>query len=565
MPTRKTKTFKTKPRRAGAAAPPRISDPVAELRALHNIGEALSAAWGLDTTLQKITSTTADVMQMDSCSLYLLDVKHNALVLKASTGLSHSAVNVGKLLLGDGKKPGLTGTAALEGKPVYVEDAAKDPRYVYVPGTDEENFKSLAAVPLISQGKIIGAMNVQTRTEREWSANEIDLLSLIGELAAGALERAVLNDDLTRQVNELSTLARVSETITEPMILDDMLSVICEMAAQIMGAKGTALLLFDEENDELGLRAAFGLEREHAAISPIDVATSLTGRAIQSGEPVQVLDLQQEPSYKNQELARREQLHSFLSVPVRVRGQVIGAFNCYLDHIHEFSSNEIALFSTLANQTAVALENANLVMSSMLVREMHHRIKNNLQTVAMLLRMQLRDAAKQKPEQVLQTTINRILSIAAVHEALSQDGFRVIGIRELVRQAAFMAHQMTVHPEKEIQIQVQGDDIRLPSQPATTITMAVNELIQNALEHGFDNIERGTVDVVLTETETQYKIVVQDDGAGLPKNFTKNDSLGLRIVEGMIVQDLHGQFTLTNRRGKHGTTATLKIPRMKIT
>lgn len=558
MPTRKTKA---KPKRA---APPRISDPVAELQALHNIGEALSAAWDLDTTLHKITGTTAEVMQMDSCSLYLLDKKQNALVLKASTGLSHGAFNVGKLLLGDGNQPGLTGTAALTGETVAVSDAANDPRYVYVPGTDEENFKSLAAVPLISQGKIIGAMNVQTKTAREWTTSEKDLLSLIGELAAGALERAEMNDGLQRQVTELAALARVSKTITEPIFLDDMLAVICEMAAQIMGAKGTALLLFDEENDALGLRATYGLERDHAAISPIDVATSLTGRAIQNGEPIFVLDLQNEPSYKNQELAKREQLHSFLSVPVRVRGKVIGAFNCYLNRIHQFTPGEIELFSTLANQTAVALENANLVMSSMLVREMHHRIKNNLQTVAMLLRLQLRDANKQKPEQVLQQTINRILSIAAVHEALSQDGFRVIGVRELIQQAAFMAHQTTVHPEKEILIRVEGDDIRLPSQPATTITMAVNELIQNAFEHGFDNIERGTVQVVLSETKTHYKILVEDDGAGLPKNFIKNDSLGLRIVESMIGEDLHGEFTITNRRGKRGTVATLKIPRMKI-
>lgn len=543
---------------------PRISDPRAELKALHNIGEALGAAWDLDTTLHKITGTTTEVMEIDSCSLYLLDKKQNALVLKASTGLSQQAINVGRLLLGEGNEHGITGEAAVTGKPIAVSDATNDPRNVYVPGTDEENFKSLAAVPLISQGNIIGAMNVQTRTVRDWTTNEIDLLSLIGELAAGALERAELLDGLQRQVHELATLAQVSKTITEPIFLDDMLAVICEMAAQIMGAQGTALLLFDEENDALALRAAYGLKREHAEISPIDVSTSLTGRAIQRGEPVFVPDLQNEPSYKNRALAKRERLHSFLSVPVSVRGKVIGAFNCYRSDIHYFSDQEKELFSTLANQTAVALENANLVMSSMLVREMHHRIKNNLQTVAMLLRMQLRDANQLDPSQVLRQTINRISGIAAVHEALSQDGFRVIGVRELIQQAAFMAHQTMAHPEKEILIKVEGADIRLPSQPATTITIAVNELMQNALEHGFDNIERGLVQVVLAESETHYEICVQDDGAGLPKNFSKSDSLGLRIVESMIEEDLRGEFKIVNRRGKRGTVATLKIPKMKI-
>ena len=111
---------------------------------------------------------------------------------------------------------------------------------------------------------------------------------------------------------------------------------------------------------------------------------------------------------------------------------------------------------------------------------------------------------------------------------------------------------------------MEGADIRLPSQPATTITIAVNELMQNALEHGFDNLERGLLQVVLAETKTHYEICVQDDGAGLPKNFSKSDSLGLRIVESMIEEDLRGEFKIANRRGKRGTVATLKIPKMKI-
>ena len=103
----------------------------------------------------------------------------------------------------------------------------------------------------------------------------------------------------------------------------------------------------------------------------------------------------------------------------------------------------------------------------------------------------------------------------------------------------------------------------MPSQPATTLTLAVNELIQNALEHGFERVDQGEVNVVLAETKTQYKITVEDTGGGLPAAFKTSDSLGLRIVEGLI-EDLRGEFKIANRRGKHGTVATLKIPKMKI-
>ena len=137
------------------------------MQALHNIGEALSAAFDLNTTLHKITETTTEVMQLDSCSIYLWDKKQNALVLKASTGLSPKAFNVGKLALGEG----ITGAALESGKSVAVRDAVNDPRFKYVPGTEEEIYKSLAAVPLISQGNKIGAMNVQTKRFHHWTAS----------------------------------------------------------------------------------------------------------------------------------------------------------------------------------------------------------------------------------------------------------------------------------------------------------------------------------------------------------------------------------------------------------
>lgn len=537
--------------------PRRIADPHAELAALHDIGEALSGAWDLNTTLHKITETTAQVMRMDSCSIYLLDKARRALILKASTGLSSAAINIGKLQMGEG----ITGAAAESGKPVAVRDAVNDPRFKYVPGTEEQKFKSLLAVPLISQGKILGAMNVQTRIFHEFKKPEIELLSLIGELAAGALERAVLHDEMKRQIDELSTLARVSQTITSPIYLDEMLNVIVEMAAQIMRARGCALLLFDEEQGELALRATYGLSREHAAISPIDVETSLTGQAIKRREPLAVRDLLKEPLYRNQELAQREGLHAFLSVPVIVRDKTMGAFNCYMGSIHEFSQKEIELFSTLANQIALALENANLAMNAILVREMHHRIKNNLQMVAMLLRLQARDIdpSAGASGKILYQTINRISSIAAVHEALSQEGLKLIGVKALIQQAALVATQNMLQPGQNIRVTIEGGDIRLPSQPATSVAIAVNELIQNALEHGFQNRTEGSVRVELKSEAEDWLIQVIDNGVGLAENSTKKN-LGLEIVEALVTEDLRGQFTIAPNGGA-GTRATVRIPR----
>jgi two-component sensor histidine kinase len=294
------------------------------------------------------------------------------------------------------------------------------------------------------------------------------------------------------------------------------------------------------------------------------VGNGLSGQVVLRGEPVVVRDVRCDPRYRNRELAEAEGLLSFLAVPLRVRDRVIGVFNCYLGSAHDFDKREIELFSTLANQTALALENANLAMNAMLVREMHHRVKNNLQMVAMLLRLQLRGGREVSAREVLQQTISRILSIAAVHEALSQEGFKWIGLKGLLQQAAVVATQNSVHPNQDIRVVIEGRDVRLPSQPATSLALAVNELIQNALEHGFTDRASGVVVVRLDEEAEHVVLAVADDGSGLPEAFDKADSLGLQIVQTLVTEDLQGEFQLGWAPGGGGTLATVRVAKIRL-
>ena len=207
-----------------------LQQKTAQLTALREIGRAINTAWELEATLDLITQRTADVMGMDSCSIYLVDDEGERLMLKATTGLAAEAVGQARLRLGEG----LTGWAAQEGQPVAVADAARDPRFKFLPETEETRFQSLLAVPLVNQERVIGAMNVQTRAHYEFSDDEVELLGLIADLAAGALEKAVLYEGMQRQIAELSALAEVSETITSPRYLDEMLEIVVEMAARVM-------------------------------------------------------------------------------------------------------------------------------------------------------------------------------------------------------------------------------------------------------------------------------------------------------------------------------------------
>jgi two-component sensor histidine kinase len=191
---------------------------------------------------------------------------------------------------------------------------------------------------------------------------------------------------------------------------------------------------------------------------------------------------------------------------------------------------------------------------------MHHRVKNNLQTVAMLLRLQVSEGKEVSAQEILRESINRILSIAAVHEVLSQKGFRLVDVKDVIERIVAAITQNMLQPDKEIQIAVEGEEVSLPSQPATSLALAVNELIQNAVEHAFVGRDRGAIAIKLTQDGEHLSIEVTDDGVGFPADFgaAPARSLGLQIVETLVEEDLKGEFVLSNGRG---TRALIRIPR----
>jgi signal transduction protein with GAF and PtsI domain len=528
-----------------------LQQKTAQLAALREIGRAINAAWELEATLDLITCRTAEVMGMDSCSIYLLDPQGERLVLHATTGLAREAIGKAALMLGEG----LTGWAAQTGQSVAEADAAQDPRFKYLPETKETRFQSLLAVPLSNQGRVIGAMNVQTRMHHHFSDDEVELLSLIGDLAAGALEKAMLYEGMQRQIAELSALAEVSETITSPRYLDEMLDVVVEMAAQVMKARLCSLMLLDEASGELELRATQHLSPAYRDKPVLKSGEGIVGQVAESGRPMTVPDVRRDPRYRYADVAQQEGLCSLLCVPLAVRERTIGVFNCYTAEPHRFTEEEITLFSTLANQTALAIENARLVTNAAVVREMHHRIKNNLQNVAMLLRLQMSGDQHLSAKEVLNESVNRILSIAAVHEVLSQRGFRLVDVRDVLTRVGQAVAQNMQRPDLEAVVTVEGDEVALPSQAATSLALVVNELIQNALEHAFAGRDRGRVTVSLQSGEKELTVRVRDDGIGLADRSPGR--LGLELVETLVVEDLQGEWSLA---GNNGTTAQITIP-----
>ncbi len=524
------------------------------MSSLREIAQALSAAWDLDTTLDLIAHRTEQVMQVNSCSIYLLEPNSDILRLRASTRLARDAIGRAHLLLGEG----LTGWAAQHSQAVAVREAQSDARFKFLPETREQKLHSLLAVPLVNRERVIGAMNVQTADPHDFTADEIELLALIGDLAAGALDRAILYDRMNRQIVELTTLAKVSEAVTSPLYLDEVLDLVVEMAAKVMNAPICSLHLIDDARGELVVHAD---EQQPAHWSKPLAAFNrpIADRVLTAKKPIAIENLEEECATCDIDLIQQEQLVSLLAVPLVVREKAIGVLSCYTNRPREFSEGDIALFSTLANQTALAIENARLVTNAAVVREMHHRIKNNLQTVAMLLRLQTLSGpplSARAATEVVQISVNRILSIAAVHEILSQEGFRFVDVKDVAERIAQLTAQNMISPDRQIGIHVTGEAIVLPSKPATSLALVINELLQNALEHAFVGQAQGTVTISLSRSPHHFVIEVSDDGVGLPQE--RPASTGLEIVETLVRDDLRGKLTFES--DKQGTRVIIRLP-----
>jgi two-component sensor histidine kinase len=173
----------------------------------------------------------------------------------------------------------------------------------------------------------------------------------------------------------------------------------------------------------------------------------------------------------------------------------------------------------------------------------------------MLLRLQMDGDRPISAQEVLHDSVNRILSIAAVHEVLSQRGFRQVDVKDVLeRVGRAVAHNMQ-RPDLDVVVTVEGDEVALPSQAATSLALAVNELVQNALEHAFVGRDRGCVEVSLRRSPGELIIEVRDDGVGLSDGSPRH--LGLEIVETLVLEDLNGAWSLT---GNEGTVARITIP-----
>jgi two-component sensor histidine kinase/putative methionine-R-sulfoxide reductase with GAF domain len=442
------------------------------LRLLTETTEAVNSSLDLQEVLALVASKVAGALGADACFVYLYDERADELVLRATHGTRvEEMTRTPRMRPGEG----ITGSAASERKPIMIPERANlDERFKAFPNLPEDEYESILAVPILARDKLAGALNVRTRNPRDFTPAEIDLLLAIARQVAQPIEHAKLYAEAQQRVAELEALARISEAVSESLYLEESAEAIVQTTIDAVGATGAALVLEDGS-----IAWPEGRAGKHA-----------------------------------------------VRVPLRWKRRQIGELVC--DRDTPFTDDERALLSSIAHHAAVALEHGRAVLRGVLAQEIHHRVKNNLQTVASLLRLQARSGSVD-PRKALDDSVNRILAIAAVHEVLTERRDEEVDLGELLDRLRAMLVQ-GLGAAKDVEAAV--EPVSLAGSRATALALVFSELFQNALEHG-----GSTVRVELAKRNGAVRLAIADDGAGLEG---AGDGTGLSIVRALVRDELQG-------------------------
>jgi two-component sensor histidine kinase/putative methionine-R-sulfoxide reductase with GAF domain len=452
------------------------------LRLLTETIEAVNSTLDLQEVLELVAAKVANALDADACFVYLYDERTDELVLRATHGTRvEEMTRVPKMRPGEG----ITGAAFAERAPVMLPAQAHlDPRFKTFANLPEDEYESILAVPIVAREKLEGALNVRTREARDFDEAEIDLLLAIAAQVGQTIENARLYEAAQRRVVELEALARISEAVSESLYLEESLEAIVKTTMEALSATGAALVLEDGK-----IAWPEGRAGAHA-----------------------------------------------VRTPLRWKGRQIGELVC--DRDTPFTADDRALLASIAHHAAVALEHGRAVLRGVLAQEIHHRVKNNLQTVASLLRLQARGGAEVDAPKALEDSVNRILAIAAVHEVLTERRDDDVELSDLLERLRGMLVQ-GLGADKRVESSLEA--VSLAGDRATALALVFSELFQNALEHGGTSVR-----IELSPRNGDVVLAIADDGEGIDGD---GFGTGLSIVRALVRDELRGTLELRNEGG----------------
>lgn len=540
----------------------RYDETLARLYGLHEISRAATLGLPLHDLLEIASRVATTTTGSDACAISLYDEATDSLVLRAAIGLNPGLV--GTMVIRADR--GITGQAAKSLAPVVVANTRQHEAWVHLPDYGDEVYSSQASIPMVLQGegRLIGVVSILSLESRAYSPTEIALVQTIADELAITIDNAQLqqqtDETLKRKVAELGTLQRVSRTVASSLDLAHVLRLIAEAAVELIDAEAATIFRIASRVASAATDPAPSIEYRAGPVRTV---------VDEPGRDEMVLEVIRTGAPKAVDMNYVDGQNRLYCLPLRSARETWGALCVRLKATRELGDDDLALLQAFTDTASIAIENAQLYRdaqasvetSSVLLQEMHHRVRNNLQMVAALLSLQLRQVGDGEAAVNLRDAVSRVQAIASVHDLLSNEA-RLNGatVDRIVRLVVDEARVTMVPPGKQVTFDIRDGDIVLPSRQATVFALAINELISNAISHGFRSLPGGTISITCRQNGATATVEVVNDGAGVPDGFNPQESrgLGMRIVQRLVSNDLQGEFEIHSADGM--TTATIWFP-----
>ncbi len=379
-----------------------------EAEELARVARSLTESLDMTAVGERIVASVQELFGVKAATLRLLQPDGSL----GSLALSGEPLS-GGLVLPPGA--GLTGLAVAEGRPIWCADVSNMPGIRLTDQMCDHHLhsgnRSLIAVPLRAHEKVIGSLALSDQTGRTYSDSEVALLQTFADQAALALENARLFEETERRAQEISTLHEIGTKLVSTLDLSAVLEEIAGSAIQLIGAQRCAVFELDPRDQRLHMRASRGM-RPDQPFMPMKLGQGAAGSAALQRHPVFSADVHAQPlpMYDEpweeagttlREVVRRRGYRAILAVPLVSKETGLGAICIYWDEIHAYDEREVQLLTALAQQAAVAIENARLY------EETEHRAREQAAVNAIATAV----SQSLHLDELLQTALDKVLEV----------------------------------------------------------------------------------------------------------------------------------------------------------
>lgn len=556
------------------------------LEVLYKISNIVNTTLEPDEVLRLLLQEVVRITNATSGSIAMVDHRKGVLDIGTAINIHPRLWKKLKLELG----VGVTGHVAWTGQPLRVDDVEKSPHYVRL----KADIKSEMALPMLVDGKVIGVINVDSTRRAAFTKEDEELCTAVANQSAKVIETARLHDTLKRQATELEALFTVGRTLIEAGPIEEILHHIVREAQSLLNGK-VCVVMEATSTGELKSWAVAGASRQWQETPPVKVANSLLGQVVRSRSVLKIPDVRRHPRFRHPELAEQEGISSVLAAPVAYKDQVLAVLALFTEQPRRFRESEIRILQLLANQGAVAIENARRTerlteleeslrvterfsLLGTLAAEIAHEIRNPITIINLLMHgIQENPAHSPQTREDLRIVMSKLERIDQIVEQTlgiarsSESRFQAAQLNQLVEDLIlFLQYKM----QKARITVIRKLDPKIPPIPMDA--GQVQQVLLNLLLNGMEAMKDGgtlTVKTRLGRDRTLgpcVRCTVSDTGVGIPAEAlarlydafytTREGGTGLGLfISNKLIKRHNGTIRVRSQPGQ-GSIFTFTLP-----